>query len=488
MSPGPQDRKQDRPRDGSGRIAQMIARVTARLPGRWLPASVGGQITLLVVAAILSAHVVVAIAFVLLREPWRDGNHPVAAATRLATVVRMLDRAEAGERDALLRAAARALPNLRIAAWDGAAPAGAPAASFDHPNVRHLQDQFARPLILADLSAGTAGPGLAVGIAAPGGARLKAVLPPEEALNPRRIGIVFSLLFLGLTLALLSLWATRALTAPLARLAEAAEAFGTRPDLVALPENGPKEVVAVARALDRMRDRVRRLLDDRTQMLAAISHDLRTPITRLRLRAEFVDDEHARAMTLRDLDQMNGLVEAALSFVRDGQAGEGARTLFDLASLVQTVCDGFADIGADVRVERSRHVLVQGRPDELRRAFTNLVDNAVKYGGRARLTMQPSEGAVAIEVADDGPGIPEAEREAMMQPFVRGDRARNLDEASGFGLGLSIVLAIVAAHGGRLVLRNRAPRGLVARIELPLAATRPAAHRPGAPAETAQAH
>jgi signal transduction histidine kinase len=261
---------------------------------------------------------------------------------------------------------------------------------------------------------------------------------------------------------------------------EAADEFGTRMNLVDLPENGPREVVALSRALDRMRARVRRLVDDRTQMLAAISHDLRTPITRLRLRAEFIEDDHARSMTLRDLDQMNGLVEAALSFVRDGQSPDGGtrtgtKTLIDLASVVQTVSDEFADIGADVRVSESRHVLVQGRPDELQRAIMNLVDNAVKYGGSARLSVLQTEHGVAVEVSDDGPGIPESERDAMLQPFVRGDRARNLDTASGFGLGLSIVLAIVDSHEGRLTLRNRAPRGLTARIELARAASLPVA-------------
>jgi len=214
-------------------------------------------------------------------------------------------------------------------------------------------------------------------------------------------------------------------------------------------------------------------------MLAAISHDLRTPITRLRLRAEFLEDDHTRTMTLRDLDQMNGLVETALSFVRDGQTGgEGSATLVDVASLVQTVSDAFADVGADVRVAATRHVLVRGRPEELQRAVTNLVDNAVKYGGGARLHIVQAEHRVVVDVQDDGPGILEAEREAMLQPFVRGDRARNLDTASGFGLGLSIVAAIAEAHDGRLILENRRPRGLAARLELPLAAAaRPAPER-----------
>ena len=345
--------------------------------------------------------------------------------------------------------------------------------------VQRLRDGFGRPLAITDLWAvrrpADATAGVRVGIATPGGARLSALVPDDDRPPMRQGAIIFTFVFLGVAVSLICLWATRALTAPLARLAEAADVFGTRMNLVDLPENGPREVVTLSRALDRMRARVRRLIDDRTQMLAAISHDLRTPITRLRLRAEFIEDDHARTMTLRDLDQMNGLVEAALSFVRDGHGPEGgAKMLVDLASIVQTVADEFADIGADVRVDETRHVLVQGRPDELQRAIMNLVDNAVKYGGAARLTVTQTERGVAVEVSDDGPGIPEAERDAMLQPFVRGDRARNLDTASGFGLGLSIVLAIADSHEGRFTLRNRTPRGLTARIELPRAASAPA--------------
>jgi signal transduction histidine kinase len=352
--------------------------------------------------------------------------------------------------------------------------------------VQRLRDGFGQTLAITDL-AGDAPRGiLRLGVATPGGATFQASLPDDPLRPPKQGALIFTFVFLGLTLALLSVWATRALTAPLARLAGAAEAFGTRNDPVPLPQRGPEEVLAVSRALDRMRERVRRLIDDRTQMLAAISHDLRTPITRLRLRAEFIEDDHARTMTLRDLDQMNGLVEAALSFVRDGQGGAGTTALVDLASVVQTVCDGFSDIGADVQVARSRHVLVRGRPDELQRAITNLVDNAVKYGGTAVLSMEASPRGIAVAVRDSGPGIPEAERDAMLQPFVRGDRARNLNEASGFGLGLSIVLAIVEAHQGRLVLDNIPEGGLCARIELPLAVQAPqapaAAPAPGKPA------
>ncbi|AWN40592.1 ATP-binding protein [Methylobacterium durans] len=454
-----------------------------RLMARLRPRSVAGQIALLVVAAIAVAHVVATLAFVLLREPWRPDDHPGVAANRLATVARLLEAAEPAEREALLRNAARSLPNLRIAPWDGRVPTEGADDLDDHPIVGRLRDGFGRPLAVVDLAPKDAKrDALRLGLVTPSGAVLQASLPDEPLRSPRQGAIIFTVVFLGLTLALLCVWAARALTAPLARLAGAAEAFGARNDIVSLPRRGPEEVLAVSRALERMRERVRRLLDDRTQMLAAISHDLRTPITRLRLRAEFIEDEHARTMTLRDLDQMNGLVEAALSYVRDGQGGEtGQMVLVDLASVVQTVCDGFSDIGADVRVEHARHLLVRGRPDELQRALTNLVENAVKYGGAAVLRMDSGPRGAAVDVCDAGPGIPEAEREAMLQPFVRGDRARNLNEASGFGLGLSIVLAIAEAHRGRLSLTNRPEGGLCARFELP-ATTQNAPAAPAPPA------
>ena len=443
-----------------------------RFRARLRPTTIAGQIALLVVAGIAVAHVVATVAFLLLHESQNPDTLPGVAASRLGTLARLLDAADPAARPALL-ASGRSLPLIRVEAWDGIAPPGAQPMP-DLPVIRRLRNGAGRPVTITDLSVGdqerVAGR-LHVGISTSAGATLQATLPNDPLRGPKHGALIFTVVFLALTLALLSVWATRALTAPLKRLADAAEAFGARDDHVALPEAGPREVLAVSRALDRMRSRVRRLIDDRTQMLAAISHDLRTPITRLRLRAEFIEDDAARAATLRDLDQMNGLVEAALSFVRDGQARDtGSHGLVDLASVVQTVCDDFSDIGAPVSVGRSRHVLVRGRTEELQRAVTNLVDNAVKYGGRAEVRMEPSERGVRVCVLDPGPGIPDAEREAMLQPFVRGDRARNLNAASGFGLGLSIVQAIIEAHHGRLILENRREGGLCAAIELPLAA------------------
>ena len=444
------------------------------------PRSAAGQIALLVVAAIVTAHAFATIAVLAMQQPWRAENRPGVAANRLATIARLLDASAPAERSTLLATAASSLPTLRLAPWDGTAPPkdSTEFSLREHPLVERLIAGFGQGLSVDDLapppSHGERGEMLHLGLATPKGARLQAMLPDDPPRPPAFGAIVLTFLFLGLTLTLLSVWATRALTAPLARLADAAEAFGTAHEPVPLPERGPKEVLAVAHALDRMRARVERLIDDRTQMLAAISHDLRTPITRLRLRAEFIEDEHARAMTLRDLAQMNGLVEAALSYVRDGGGAGGTKSpmempLVDLASVAQTVCDGFIDVGADVRMQPARPVLVRGRPEDLLRAVTNLVDNAVKYAGAARLTLSPGPHGIRVGVEDDGPGIPDAEQQAMLEPFVRGDVSRNLDTAGGFGLGLSIVRAVIEAHGGRLSLANRSGGGLSARIDLPLA-------------------
>ncbi len=458
--------------------AESPAQAAPRRRFFWQPKSAAGQIALLVIAAILAAHLVTTIAVFAMREPWRADNRPGVAASRLSTIARMLDAAEPHHRPALLANAARSLPMLDLSDWDGASGhVVKPEPMHEHPLIERLRDGFGRDLKVVDLSPiedlSERGGSLSVGLETPNGARLRAQLP-DDPLQPSRQGaILLTFFFLASSLMLLFVWVTRALTAPLARLAAAAEAFGTSNTAPPLPRHGPQEVVAVADALDRMRRRVSRMIDDRTQMLAAISHDLRTPITRLRLRAEFIEDDQTRERTLRDLDQMNGLVEAALSYLRDERSGETASTeampLVDLASLAQTVCDGFDDVGADVSLVSTRHVTVRGRPDDLQRAVTNLVDNAVKYGRCARLSIEVQTDAVLLTVSDDGPGLTVEEQQAMLQPFVRGDRARNLGAQGGYGLGLSIVVSIVEAHGGRLRFANRPTGGLDVRISFPFA-------------------
>jgi signal transduction histidine kinase len=216
-----------------------------------------------------------------------------------------------------------------------------------------------------------------------------------------------------------------------------------------------------------MRERISALIDDRTKMLAAISHDLRTPITRMRLRSEFIEDEAHRSRMLGDLDQMRSMLESVLSFLRNDRKLE-SMTLVDIASTLQLVADQFADMGDKVVYDGPDHAMATVRPDDLHRSITNLVENAVRFGAEAIIRLIVSEDLLTIEIEDDGPGIADARKNVMLEPFVRGDDARNMDEASGFGLGLSIARAIVLAHGGELSLHDRQPHGLIVRIELPV--------------------
>ena len=276
-----------------------------------------------------------------------------------------------------------------------------------------------------------------------------------------------TLMFAVVSVTLLSLWAARALTAPLSSFAKAAEDFSLNGAAAPLPERGPEEIRSVAKALNRMRERITTLIDDRTKMLAAISHDLRTPITRMRLRAEFIEDDAHRSRMLRDLEQMRSMLEAVLSFLRNDRKLE-SMTLVDIASTLQLVTDQFADMGHKVAYDGPEHAMATVRPDDLHRSVTNLVENAVRYGAEATIRLRVSPETATIEVEDDGPGISDARKEVMLEPFVRGDDARNMDEAAGFGLGLSIARTIAIAHHGALSLNDRQPHGLIVRIQLPV--------------------
>jgi signal transduction histidine kinase len=276
-----------------------------------------------------------------------------------------------------------------------------------------------------------------------------------------------TLLFAVVCVTLLGLWAARALTAPLSAFAKAAENFSLNGAAAPLPERGPEEIRSVAKALNRMRERITTLIDDRTKMLAAISHDLRTPITRMRLRSEFIEDDIHRSRMLGDLEQMRSMLESVLSFLRNDRKLE-AMTLVDVASTLQLITDQFADMGHKVTYRGPGHAMATVRPDDLYRSVTNLVENAVRFGAETTIGLIVAPDTVTIEVEDDGPGISDARKEFMLEPFVRGDDARNMDEASGFGLGLSIARTIVLAHGGELSLVDRQPHGLTVRIRLPV--------------------
>jgi signal transduction histidine kinase len=262
-----------------------------------------------------------------------------------------------------------------------------------------------------------------------------------------------------------SVWAVRRALQPLAMFAEAADRLGRDMDAPPLADAGPTEVRRAALAFNEMQQRLRAFVRDRTQMLAAMSHDLRTPLTRLRLRAELIEDEDEQRKTIADLDEMRSMIEGTLAFARDEAAAEKT-VMLDLAVLLQTVCEAAVDAGDDATYAGPAHAACVGRPTALRRAFANLVDNAVKYGGRARVGLAVGKGELVVTVDDDGPGIPEAERERVFEPFRRLEGSRNR-ESGGSGLGLALVRAAIGAHGGSVDLANRPEGGLRARVVLP---------------------
>ena len=276
------------------------------------------------------------------------------------------------------------------------------------------------------------------------------------------------ILFLGsivIVSALVSIWTARRLAAPIKEFAGAAERLGVDLTMPPLAVRGPRELRVTIEAVNRMQHRLQRFLEDRTQMLAAISHDLRAPLARLRLHAELAGDgEQQRKMT-NELEAMNAMIESTLAFARD-ESRQEPRRLVDLGVLVGDVCEDVADAGGEVRFAGRRGIDVACRPTLVRRAVANLIDNAVKYGGNARVKIVHDDDRVVIVVDDDGPGIPPGEQEKVFAPFYRREAARDPAKA-GVGLGLSIARTVAREHGGDVTLKNRDSGGLSALIELP---------------------
>ena len=232
-----------------------------------------------------------------------------------------------------------------------------------------------------------------------------------------------------------------------------------------LPETGPLEIRSTVRAFNLMRERLDRYMRDRVAMLAAISHDLRTPITSLRLQAELVEDGDTRTRFLSTLEEMQRIAEDSLAFIREDMRQEETRTV-DLHALIDSVAVDLADIGHELTVFESSRVLVACRPVALRRAFRNLLENAGIHGVRATVGIAQGDEGLSVVIEDEGPGIPEADRERVFEPFVRLDESRSPDKG-GTGLGLAIARTIIRGHGGNVRLENHAEGGLRVTIALP---------------------
>lgn len=281
---------------------------------------------------------------------------------------------------------------------------------------------------------------------------------------PPPYGLLPKLLVMLVAVTAVAFVAVRAVTLPLRRLASAADALGKDIASPPMDETGPTEVRAAARAFNTMQGRLTRYIQDRTRIFAAMSHDLKTPITRLRLRVEMLDDSRLRAKCIRDLNEMGSMVTATLDFMR-GVGEHWEIQPVDIMALVESIQADAEEMERQVSVEGSALGPYRANAQALRRGIGNLVENALAYGKRARIRVVDGD-TLRVVVSDDGPGIPEADLERVFEPFFRLDASRNR-ESGGTGLGLTIARGIARAHGGDLILRNRPDGGLSAEFTLP---------------------
>jgi signal transduction histidine kinase len=478
-----------------------------RLIGRLRSASLGAQ---MVVLLLLALGVSQATGFFIYRNERTEALRGMVAdefVSRAASVAQLLEATPPDLHQQILDAVATTYTRYwlgsdeptDVAAWqrqarqhlaEGAPPArppwrthapqlgagflaGAPASAAGHTAWEILPASawpLARPAKLLRLDHAYA---LGLAVALDGGGWLNAAYAKPLSADWSSQAYV-SLAIMAGAISLIAWLTAHRIARPLRQLACAVERLGRGEEVAPLGESGPRDIRQTAEAFNRMQSRLRRFIEDRTRMLAALGHDLRTPITALRLRAEFVSDPGVRDKLLVTLDEMQAMAETALTFARQESAGEPTRTI-DLTALLESMCEDLADLGCDISFANGERIPYRCRPEALRRAVRNLIQNAVRYGERARVALRRGGGAIEVVVDDDGPGIPAAEFERVFQPFVRLEGSRNR-ATGGVGLGLSIARTIARDHGGDITLANRPGGGLRATILLPGSLTATASH------------
>jgi signal transduction histidine kinase len=441
------------------------------------PGSLAGRVALLLLAGLLAAYGLSL--WSTMRESAAQGDAMMRdyLARDVEAALRLLDRLPAAERTDWLPQLDRAHYRWRLAA---PAP-GAPA-----PDAQAVHAQLAAQLGAARVGDAVAAvplpggaPELQIGLHLADGQPLTLVLtPPQRRLPPEAlVRLALQALLLGACVLL----AARLVTRPLATLATAATRLGEDPQAPPLPEEGPSEVRHAAAAFNTMQRRLAtqtaERIAERVQILAAVSHDLQSPITRLRLRSELLPDDGAgglRARLQADLDEMQQLVDSGLAYARSAHAALEPPRPVDVAALLDAIACDRADAAQPVAWTPAEPCVLPTRPDALKRIVGNLLDNALKFAGEAELALEPDEatGTVLIAVRDRGPGIAPDQLAQVLQPFVRGEPSRNR-ATGGSGLGLAIVQRLAEAIGARFELRPREGGGLQALLWLQTAAQEP---------------
>ncbi len=452
---------------------------------RLIPDTIAARTMLVLIVGLTISHVL-SVAFYLNDRTselmFTGGEH---TGERIATISRLVENASHSERLRIVELADD--PDLRVTWGRESAIEGKPDTSWQtdvfgkamaaHLNgdgsmafrLSHAGDSSPEPrqsLFRPAPQAAGLGEAFMISLQLPDESWLNFVVPVSSPESFWSLRLALSMSVMLVAVGLLSALIVHHLTRPLSTFARAAQRLGTDVKAPPIPERGPAEVRQAIRAFNEMQERIRRFVEDRTQMLAAISHDLGTPITRLRLRAEFVEDPEQQEKMLADLNDMEHMVFSALSFARDEAACE-PYSMVDLRTLLQRVCNDMTDAGYAVELAIEEEPVPFGcRPAALRRALTNLVDNAVKYGAQAQVAVHESEGGVVVSIDDNGPGIPESLQEEAFKPFRRLEGSRNR-ETGGTGLGLTVARSIVRAHGGDMTLLNRSEGGLQVNVYLP---------------------
>lgn len=393
-------------------------------------------------------------------------------ADRLLTIKRAVVRAPPEEREAVAHDLSGGPIEAHWSRTEHAVPGGPGAEAVEGlgRRLRELAPEVAADgLVIGANRKGEDDPHLAlVSIRLPDQSWINIGLVAPSSRVAEAHGTLLSTSLMALGALLISIVLVRWLTRPLSTFADAAQRLYRSAESAPVPEEGPVEIRALARAFNEMQGRIKRLIDDRTRALAAVSHDLKTPITRLRFRVEEIEDPEARRSVAADLDEMEAMLDQTLAFLRGDRADEPVKPI-DLVAVLETVTDDLLDSGAPVELSGSASAVLPGRRLALKRAFGNLVDNALKYGASARIVVRDLSDSVLVEIADEGPGIAPADIERALAPFVRLEPSRN-PATGGFGLGLPIAQAIIEGHDGSLTLANGRERGLVVTVRLPKAA------------------
>ncbi len=428
--------------------------------------TIHGQITAVIFACLIIAFIIGSTLESWVREEYSAPDMESMSA-QVSAIASVLASAAPAEREVILAAANR--KDVRLALQPLSYSERFTTSSPDEPFIQVLLDRLIPPENHPVPFGGwrTFADGKRVLAAQVDQDTLLVMELPESFL--RNDALIFGSNYLVATVTLLilfSVFAVRAITSPLRRIASAAMKADISVGPALFEEDGSVEIVALARSLNGMQRRISTMVESRTRMLRGISHDLRTPLTRLRLRAERVREEEVREALLGDIERIDRLLKESLGYLRDNYQRELSQRT-DLASVLQTTCDEFADMGHDVQYRGPARMATSFKPLALTRAITNLCENAVKFGTHVDVELRVVDNHAIIDIADDGPGIPEEYRSRVLEPFFKLDAARQ-DSETGFGLGLSIVAEIVQAHHGKLVLLDREPNGLVARVTLPL--------------------